>query len=379
MKFALSDEQTELAGIVRALLERHGDPAAVRRAIASDAGYDEALWQRLCNQVGVAALAIPEEYGGAGFSLFETHVVLEELGASLAPSPLLGSAVITAQAVLRSGDGDACERLLPGIADGSMIGALAWAGADGGWHTDRSDVHARTEGEQWQLSGEATLVLDGCAAGVLLVVAATDDGVLGLFEVDPSHPGVDRSRTSALDPTLQLARVRLSDAAGRPLTLSAGPVLEWLHDIAAVAVTALQVGAAQRGLDMTVSYAKERVQFGRPIGSFQALKHRMADMLVAVETARAAAWSAAWAAANDAADLPVRASTAKAWCSEALNEVAAETVQLHGGIAITWEHDAQLVFKRAHATSQLFGQPHEHRRRLFELQEREPVSPAPPR
>lgn len=366
MLFALSEEQSELSATVRDLLARRGDSGSVRRAVTTARGYDEELWRILCEQIGVAGLAIPEEYGGAGCSLLETHVVLEQLGAALTPCPLLGSGVLAAQAVLLSGHAESCARLLPGIADGTVVAALAWAGEDGRWHTDRCDVHATRSGG-WTLSGTATLVLDGGAADVLLVVASTGAGQVGLFEVDPAGDGVRRTPTPAMDTTLQLARIEFDGAPGTPLTPDAAGLLGTLYDIAAVAVTALQVGTAQRGLDMTVAYSKERVQFGRPIGSFQALKHRMADMLVEVETARSVSWAAAWSAARSEPDLRHRAALAKAWCSEALNKVASETVQLHGGIAITWEHDAQMVFKRAHATSQLFGQPHEHRQRLFRL------------
>jgi alkylation response protein AidB-like acyl-CoA dehydrogenase len=368
MPFVLSEEQNELSATVRNLLARRSDSGAVRGAVESAPGYDEGLWRTLCEQVGAAGLAIPEEYGGAGFTLFETHVVLEQLGAALTPSPLLGSGVLAAQAVLQSGNEAACERLLPGIAEGTLVAAVAWAGEDGRWHIDRCDVHA-TGGDGWTLSGSATLVLDGATADVLLVVAMVGPSQIGLFEVDPADDRVRRTPTPAMDTTLRLARVEFDGVPGTPLALHAAGLLGTVHDIAAVAVTALQVGAAQRGLDMTVAYSKERVQFGRPIGSFQALKHRMADMLVEVETARSVSWAAAWSAARLEPELRERAALAKAWCSESLNKVAAETVQLHGGIAITWEHDAQMVFKRAHATSQLFGQPHEHRQRLFCLLE----------
>ncbi|GAA2410683.1 acyl-CoA dehydrogenase family protein [Actinomadura vinacea] len=335
----------------------------MRRAVLTPSGYDTALWSTLCEQIGVSALAIPEKFGGAGFTLFETHVVLERLGYALTPSPLLGSAVLAAQALLRSEHAEACARLLPGIASGTTLAALAWASADGGWHLDRSDVHASPGA---RLTGTSHLVLDGAAADVLLVVAESGAGTTGLYEVDPHAEGVRREHTPAMDTTLRLARIDLASVPARVLADDAGALLGELHDVAAVAVTALQVGTAQRCLDMTVAYAKEREQFGRPIGSFQALKHRMADMLVQVETARTASWAAAWSVAENAPDLRERAATAKAWCSDAVNAVAAETVQLHGGIAITWEHDAQMLFKRAHATSQLFGQPHEQRRRLFE-------------
>jgi len=360
MDFSLTDEQNELVKTLRALLARHATPAAVRTAAAE--GYDSKLWQVLAEEVGVASLAIPEEYGGAGFTWFETGLVLEALGYHLAPSPLLSSAVLAAAAVLHAGDEADRERLLPGIAEGSTLATLAWADGQGSWNTTGSGVTAAASGEQWTLSGTATLVLDGGTADTILAVASTPAGT-GIFEVlDPA--GVDRTEVPAVDPTLRFATLAFRDVAARPLALEASAALEKVRDIALVAVSCLQVGTAQRGLDMTVEYAGQRVQFGRPIGSFQALKHRMADMLLKVETSRTTAWAAAWSAGTDAPDLPERAAAAKAWCSEALDYVASETVQLHGGIAITWEHDAQLVFKRAHATSQLFGPAREHRRRL---------------
>ncbi|GAB2843905.1 acyl-CoA dehydrogenase family protein [Actinocorallia aurea] len=367
MYFGLSEEQAELSATVRALLERHADSAAVREAADGDLGHDPALWSLLCEQIGVAALAVPEQYGGAGFGYFETHVVLERLGYALAPTPLLGSGVLAVQALMRSGDATACARLLPALASGEWIGALAWATADGAWHLDDSDVLAETTWTGTTLSGTAHLVLDGSTADVLLVVARNAPGRVGLYEVDPSAPGIQRDPVPGMDGTLRFAQVRFDGARATTLALDARSLLAEVRDVAAVAVSALQVGAAQRGLDMTVRYAGERVQFGRPIGSFQALKHRMADMLVQVETARTLSWAAAWAVAQGDQDSAERAAAAKAWCSDALNEVAGETVQLHGGIAVTWEHDAQMLFKRAHALCQLFGGPDEQRRRYFDL------------
>jgi alkylation response protein AidB-like acyl-CoA dehydrogenase len=363
VRFGLSDEQQELATAVRGLVERRAGSVDLRSAVATERGYDEELWAALSRQIGVAALAVPEEYGGAGFGLFETHVVLEQLGTTLTPSPLLGSAVLAAQAVLAAAGAEDCQRLLPGIAEGGTVAALAWADAGGRWRTQGSDV-AASEADG-TLTGSATLVLGGAAADVLLVVAGTGEGV-GLFEVDPSAAGVTRTATPAVDITLPLAEVRFEAAPARALSGSAGEALERVRAIATVAVTALQVGGAQAALDRTVAYLKEREQFGRPLGSFQALKHRASDMLVAVETARSISWAAAWAASQGSPDLPLKAALAKAWCTEAFNSVAAEAVQLHGGIAITWEHDAQLYFKRAHATAQLFGAAHEHRARILQ-------------
>ncbi len=356
MEFALSEEQAELASTLRALLARRADSAAVRAATESDDGFDRSLWELLCEQVGVAALAVPELYDGAGFSTFETCVVLEELGRSLAPSPLLATLVVS-EALLGAGDADACARLLPRVAAGE-VATLAWAGLTGPSRPE--PVHA----DGCRLSGTTGPVLLGDVAEVLLVVARTADGV-ALFEVDPSAAGLTRTRTPAMDTTLRLATLELDDVEATPVVGDAGTALARAHLVGTVAVAALQVGGAQRGLDMTVAYTKERVQFGRPIGSFQALKHRMADMLVLVETARSIAWAAAYAVSVGGDDAARLAASAGSWCSDALEQVAGETVQMHGGIAITWEHDAQMVFKRAHALGQLFGQAHEHRRTLL--------------
>jgi alkylation response protein AidB-like acyl-CoA dehydrogenase len=359
MHFALSDEQNELVKTLKSLLERHADSGAVRAAMSSDTGFDPALWRVLAEEIGVAALAVPEQFGGAGFSWFETALVLESLGYSLAPTPLLSSSILATGALLLSDNSDACERLLPGIADGSSLATLAWAGAAGAWRADGSDVTATATAEGWVLDGTATLVLDAATADTVLVVAGTPDSV-GIFEVTDLEALV-RTRTPALDPTLRFSTLSFTGTPARGILVDARAALERLVTDAAVAVACLQVGVAQRGLDMTVEYSKQRVQFGRQIGSFQALKHRMADMLVQVETARTVAWAAAWSVSVNAPDLPERAALAKAWCSDALDLVASEVVQLHGGIAITWEHDAQLIFKRAHALGQLFGSAGAHR------------------
>ncbi|WP_084144816.1 acyl-CoA dehydrogenase family protein [Amycolatopsis jejuensis] len=340
MDFALSAEQQELAAAVRGLVKRRAATVDLRAAIES--GYDTGLWTALCDQIGVAALAIPERYGGAGFSLAETHVVLEELGSSLTPAPLLGSGVLAAQALLAA---DA-PALLPRIAAGEVV-ALAWADRAGRHRTDGSDIVA-SAANGWTLDGTATLVLDGAQASPLLAIAMADDGP-ALFQVD----AFTAEPTPALDPTLRFARVTFDHTPAALLAADFGAALPRLHAIAAIACTALQVGGAQSCLDRTVTHLKERDQFGRPLGSFQALKHRVADMLVHVESAR----SISWAAAGDVR----QAAYAKSWCTDAFNAVAAEMIQLHGGIAITWEHDAHLYFKRAHALTHLFGDAREHR------------------
>ena len=298
MHFAHTEEQDELATAVRGMLGKRSNSEAVRAAVQTDEGYDAELWSALCEQIGVAALAVPEEHDGFGASLVETGVVLEVLGEFLTPTPLLATALHTAQLLLHGTDEEKAE-LLPRLAAGEVL-----------------------------------------PFGLDRVV------------LEPAE------HVGTMDQTLRLAV--LDDAAETP------------DDIRAISIalaSALQVGAMQRALDMTVQYSKERVQFGRTIGSFQALKHRMADMLVLVEASRSASWGATAVAAAYVAeptgenrDRLVRlAAIAGSYCSDALDKVASEAVQLHGGIAITWEHDIQLVFKRAHALSQLNGPAHRHR------------------
>ncbi len=310
----------------------------------TELGYDPKLWTMLCEQVGVAALAVPEEWGGVGAGLVESLMVVGELGRTLAGVPMLGSAVLGVQALLLSGDEQACGRLLPDLAEGSRTAALCWADA-GGW--DVSGVRSA----DGKLDGTAHYVLHGAQADLLLVL--TDDG---LFETTPEAAGVTVTPTPALDPTRKLASITFAGApATRIGTGDPAALRTRLREIAWAAVAAEQVGAARHCLDMTVDYTASRVQFGRPIGSFQALKHRMADMYVLVESAESTALAAAQALAEDSATVAEDVYVARKHCTETFSHVAAETIQLHGGIAITWEHDAHLYFKRAHATAELFG------------------------
>jgi alkylation response protein AidB-like acyl-CoA dehydrogenase len=346
-------EHAELAKSVRNLLDRRSDSQAVRSAIEQPAGFDPDLWATLCDQIGVAALAIPEEHGGAGFTLAETHVVLEELGRTLTPSPLLAS-VIASAALIAAGHTGPLERIATG-----GIATLAWSGITG-------DAAAPI-GVTWRdgiLRGSVSAVLYGDIAEILLVVAEHDDGI-GLFTVDPTVSGLRRTRVAGLDPTLGFADLELDAVAAQPITLDAAEVLRTTHLVGTLATTALQVGCAQRGLDMTVDYTKQREQFDRPIGSFQALKHRMADMLVRVQLSRSGAWAAVQAHVHGAPGADRLAAAAASYCAESAMAVAAETVQLQGGIAITWEHDAHLVLKRAQALHQLFGLPHQQRASLI--------------
>ncbi|MFE3546805.1 acyl-CoA dehydrogenase family protein [Nocardia sp. NPDC059177] len=339
-----SNELLEFRDSVRALLDKHANSAALRAAMDTELGYDPKLWSMLCEQVGVAALAIPEEWGGAGAGLVESLLVVGELGRVLGSVPMLGSAVLGVQAILLAGDEQACARLLPDLADGSRTAALCWADADG-W-----DSPGVTAGDG-TLTGTAHYVLHGAQADLLLVL--TD---AGLFETTAEAAGVTVTPTPALDPTRKLATITFADTpASRIGTGDPAALRTRLREIAWAALAAEQVGAARRCLEMTVEYTASRVQFGRAIGSFQALKHRMADMYVLVESAESTALAAAQAVAENSASAAEDAWVARRHCTEAFATVAAETIQLHGGIAITWEHDAHLYFKRAHATGELFG------------------------
>ncbi|WP_226531160.1 acyl-CoA dehydrogenase family protein [Microbacterium paraoxydans] len=360
MSFEPDEDQQELVALVRGILSQRADSAASRRAMESAERFDVDLWRLLCEEIGIAGMAIPEEFGGAGFTLREAQLVLEEIGYSLAPSPYLGSVAIAAQAILATGDADAVARLLPGIAEGSSSAALAWADPTGRFAPDRVDVQAE-ERDGWTLNGACGFVLDGDAAEVLLVIARTPEGPR-LFEVLDADTVV-REETPAMDQTLRMVTLRFDETPARTLGAADAEVLETVRALALTAVSAVQAGTAARALDDTVAYATQRVQFGRAIGSFQALKHRMADMHVRVEVARTASRAASAALASRAADRFELAAIAKATCSEALAHVAAEMIQLHGGIAITWEHDAHLIFKRAHALGQLFGTARELRER----------------
>ncbi|GAB3218679.1 acyl-CoA dehydrogenase IpdE2 [Mycolicibacterium hippocampi] len=308
----MTEERELLRDTVAALVEKHASPESVRAAMDSPRGYDESLWQMLCEQVGVAALVVPEESGGAGGELADAAVALEELGRALVPTPLWGTTL--AELALLSADepdADALEKL----AEGSSIGAVVF---DPGY------------------------VVNGDVADV---VVAADGENLTRWTAFTAEPAV------SMDPTRRLARVRATE------TSVIGPD-PGLMDVAAILLAAEQIGAASRCLDLTVQYTKDRVQFGRPIGSFQALKHRMADLYVAVQSARAVVGEAV------ADPNPTSAALARVAASEAFSTVAGEAIQLHGGIAITWESDIQLYFKRAHGSAQLLGPAREHLRRL---------------
>jgi alkylation response protein AidB-like acyl-CoA dehydrogenase len=361
----LTEEHEQLRAIVRKFCDERSPESAVREQMATARGYDEGVWRQLAQELGLLGLAIPEEHGGAGLGPVELAVTFEEMGRALLCAPYFSTVALATHALLESGDAQAQGELLPAIAAGERVATLAWSEGEG--RSDLADLRASAarDGGGWRLDGAKLPVVDGCAADQILVVARAEAG-LCLFLVEADAPGLRREPLPPLDLTRKLARLELEGAPGRLVGPEgrAAPALERALDLAAAALAAEQVGGAQRCLDMAVAYARERVQFGRPIGSFQAIKHKCANVLMEVEAARSAAYHAAFCAAAGGEGLRAAASMAKAWCSDTFFHAASENIQIHGGIGFTWEHPAHLYLKRAKSSSLLLGDPVFHRDRL---------------
>jgi alkylation response protein AidB-like acyl-CoA dehydrogenase len=365
--FDFSEEQQELRRMLRAFLDQKSPEAEVRRLMATDEGYDPAVWSQMAEQLGLQGLIVPEEFGGSGYSYLELTVVLEEMGRRLLCAPFFSTVVLAANTLIHSGDDAAKKEHLPGIASGETIATLALAEESGRWDEGGIAATATHDGETWTIDGVKSYVLDGHVADLLLVVARTDAGV-SLFTVRGDGRGLTRTLLPTMDQTRKQARVELR---GTPASLLGADGQGWetvtrVLDLVAVALAAEQVGGAQFVLDMAVQYLKDRIQFGRPIGSFQALKHRCADLLHEVESAKSAAYYAGWCASELDDELPAMAALAKVYCSEAFFHASSENIQLHGGIGFTWEHPAHLYFKRAKSSELLFGSPADWRAVLAE-------------
>jgi alkylation response protein AidB-like acyl-CoA dehydrogenase len=365
VNFAFSEEQEELRRIVRQFLDDKSPESEVRRLMETEQGYDEGVWRQMADQMGLQGLIIPEEFGGSGYSYIELIVVLEEMGRSLICAPYFSTVALATNALLHAGDDAAKKELLPGIASGETIATVAFTEDNGRWDEQGVTMTATKEGDGYKLSGSKMFVIDGHTANLIVVAARTGDGV-SLFTVAGDASGLTRTPLSTMDQTRKQAKLEFDGTPAKLLGAEGGgwATLERMLDLAAVALAAEQVGGAQKCLDMSVEYAKVRVQFGRPIGSFQAIKHKCADMLLEVESAKSAAYYAGWCAAELNDELPSVASLAKAYCSEAYFHAAAENIQIHGGIGFTWEHPAHLYFKRAKSSELLLGDPTYHRELL---------------
>jgi alkylation response protein AidB-like acyl-CoA dehydrogenase len=367
MDFTFTDEQRELRSIVRRFLADKSSEAEVRRLMATREGYDASVWAQMSEQLGLQAIAIPTEYGGAGYSYIELGIIFEEMGGALLCAPYFSTVALAAEVLLHSGDDAAKKDLLPGLASGDTIGTLALQESPARWGLQDLATTATQTADSWMSNGPKRFVLDGQVANLILVAARTDAGV-SIFAVDSTAPGLTVTPVETMDQTRKQAEL---DFVGTPAQLvgtdgQGAEILDKALNTAAILLAAEQVGGAARALDMAVEYAKIRVQFGRPIGSFQAIKHKCADMLTETESARSAAYYGLWALAAEDDDVPVAARLAKIYCSQAYLHVAADNIQVHGGIGFTWEHPAHLYFKRAKTCEVLLGTPAYHRELLAE-------------
>ncbi|MFE2182120.1 acyl-CoA dehydrogenase family protein [Streptomyces sp. NPDC059455] len=366
-----TDEQRQLRTILRDLYAEASGVEEVRKHLATPRGYDEGLWARLAGEIGVHGLAVPEEYGGSGFTFAELAVALEESGRALYCAPLLPTVVLAAHALLFSGDRTACERYLPRIADGTLTATVAGFGLDapgGPGGPGGPGVTAEQGSNGWVLRGRADFVLDGAAADLLLVRAGTPAGPR-IFACEPAPDTCRRTPRRVLDETRRQALVEFGGAPATAVGTAeeAEGTVSATLDTGRAALAAEQVGGSGHALDATVAFVAQRHQFGRPIGSFQAVKHRLADVLVALEAARSGSAYATACAAVASPQLPVAACAAAVVCSETFRLATAEYVQLHGGIGFTWEHPAHLYVRRARGAEVLFGTADQHRTRLAEL------------
>ena len=371
MNFAFDEDQEALRDSARRFLTHEVSPEQVRAACETERGYDEALWRELATEMCWAAIAVPEAYDGLGLGWVEIVGVMEVMGRALLPSPFLSSTCLGTTAILEAGNEEQHAEWLPQLGGGLMTATLAHAEAGSGWELDQPGLTAVADGDIWRLSGTKRFVPNGHSADLLLVTVTAPAGHTAIVAVRDLIEGVGRARMPTMDRTRAMAEITLEDAhvsvfdvLGDP-EVDAAPALRRTLELANVALAAERVGAAQWCLDTTVEYAKVRKQFGRAIGSFQAIKHKCADMFALVESARSAAWYAGWAA-NEGGVVRTRAShTAAATAAEALWHCAAQTIQVHGGIGFTWEHNAHLYLKRARADLNLLGTPDWHRERYL--------------
>jgi alkylation response protein AidB-like acyl-CoA dehydrogenase len=362
--FTFTPEQAQLKAAVTKFCSENFDEQTVRRLMESDPPFDAAVWTRLGTELGVLGLSVPEADGGFGGSLIDQAVAVEQLGASLACGPVFGTVFLAIPALVAASSGPVRDGLLAELVDGRRTAAFAVTDRAGAF--DPAAVTVSASGDT--VTGTIERVVDAGAADVLLVAANGPDGV-ALFAVDAAESGVARTPLVTLDLTRPQATIEFTDAPAR-LVADAGEaprVIEHALQVGSALLAVEQVGAAQHLLDLSVSYAKTRLQFGRPIGSFQAVKHRLADLLVDVEHARSTAYHAIWALTDGSDDPTLAASIAQATASAAFARVATDTIQVHGGIGFTWEHQAHLYFKRATTDAALLGSPEQHRARVAAL------------
>ncbi len=364
MAFSFSEEQDQFREMVARFMADKSPPTAVRRLMESDDGFDAGVWRQLCGELGLGGLHLPEAYGGSGFGPVELGIALEEQGRALLCAPFLSSAVMAGYAILLAGNEEQKGTLLPKIADGTVLAAFGVSEAGAMWTADDIQTRARPAEGGFMLDGVKRFVVNGMQADILVVAARSDKGV-SFFQVEAGASGLERTAAAPMDPTRKMADLAFR---GTPATLlgdeGAAP-LEDVTDAVLVAFAHEMMGGAQALLNATLDYARLRVQFGRAIGSFQAIKHRCTDVFLSVELARATAYLAAQILAGGE-PATAAASMAKAAASEAYLQAAKEAIQFHGGIGFTWENDTHLWFKRAKSSEVFLGTPSQHRERMLQ-------------
>ena len=382
MEFAFTEEQEMIRDTAAAFLAEVSDSESIRTAMATEQGYDTELWNRICGEMYWQAIHVPEEYGGMGLGYVELVAMLEQMGRYLLCSPFFSTVCLASNALLVAGTDEQKAQYLGQLCEGTLTATVAFNGGSQQWDADSITATWRRDGDSYVLNGEYRYVIDGHTAGVL-ILAAREEGSSGesgvsLFVVPADTDGVSREWLPTMDQARKQAAIRLDNVAVSSDTLmgeagSAWASLSKVIDLATIALTAEQVGGAQQLLDMTVEYTSERVQFGRTIASYQAIKHKAADMMMRVEVARSAAYYAACVAQEAleggamAAELPEAASVAKSYCSDIYFANAGDALQLFGGVGFTWEYDVHLYFKRAKSSEHMLGNGAAHRERLAAL------------
>ena len=373
MRFSFSAEQEEFRTTLRRALEARSPTKEVRRLMATEAGFEREGWQKLNQELGLTGIHIPEAYGGQGFGFGELGIVLEEMGRNLLCAPYFSTAALAATAILNAGTEEQKKALLPGLADGTVTAALAFAEETGGSDAASIAMTASPSGATWRLDGAKSFVLDGHTADLIVVLARRpgtqgEEG-LSFFTVEGNAAGLERRRLKTMDETRKLARLQFKSVEARLLgdaEKAAAPFARTMQQVL-ICLANEMVGGADRLREDALAYVKMRMQFGRSIASFQTTKNKAADMLVDVELAKSAAYYAAAALDEGDNDMPALASLAKAQASEAYLQTAIHAVQMHGGIGFTWDNDTHLWFKRAKSSEILFGDANEHREKMMKV------------
>jgi len=372
MHFDLNEEQRDTRLSARRFLREQVPSEKVRQWIATPEVLDKNIWRRIAEELGWLGIPIPEAYGGFGFSWLEFGLILEECGRALLPAPVWTTAALGAGSILELGTPEQCEALLPDVALGETIATLALTEAGGKWNTQNLKTTFRKDGDDFVLSGTKTYVPWAHAAGLFVVIARDANGELGAFAVPADTEGLTATRIATMDMTrpqgeVVLDNVRVPASARLTGADDAEAALAQALHRASILLSNELLGIAEAAMDYSVEYAKERVQFGKPIGSFQAIKHKCANMLMMVEACRSATWYAAWEAAQgEGFDLAETAHITKGYASDIAYRITADSIQILGGIGITWEHDAHFYFKRARASAMLLGNTSQHREALYQ-------------